>query len=153
MSWISVDPGISGTGVAVWDDDKQVPTWVVPMKHKTKDEYMAHFNKLFNLKVITHCVCENATYFQGDDRGEVTLRSGKLIKLAQFIGGIQEVCRANHVTVELVTPQKWKGQLPKRITIKKVMQHWPSVPFNPKKESDSHMFDAIAIGMWKLGLL
>jgi len=155
-TFMSIDPGVSGTGVAVWElndyeEEKELPIKTYSFFYKTKNEYMDKLDLIIFTHNIKECICENAAYFQGDVRGQVTATTGKLIKLAQFIGSIEEVCRRQNVKIDLIPVVKWKGQLPKHVTTRKVLEYLLDCPYNPKKPSHSHVFDAIALGMWKLG--
>ena len=162
MNWISIDPGVSGTGVAVWPskyhpEERMLPCKTFSLTYNYKDQYMSDLTKIIGMYRVKECFCENATYFQGDDRGQVTLTSGKLIKLAQFIGGVEEVCRVNNVLITLVSPVKWKGQVPKHVTTRKVLEHWQECPYDPKiydtkvfgieRNNETLVYDKVQIGV------
>ena len=149
MTWISIDPGIGGSGVAVWKDklsECDVPLATFSLRGKTRGQYMTQFESIIKVWGVTSAVIENAMHFKANVRGKVCLDSGSLVKLAQFIGSLEEVCRSNGVLVTLVTPIKWKGQLSKSLTLKRINKLWCECPQKP-----DHLVDAVAIGYWRLG--
>ena len=148
-SWASVDPGETGTGVALWSGVKKVPVAFFPLRCKNQKEYMYHIKKIFVEYEVKYCVIEEATYFQGSLKGEVSTKSGSTFKLSRFIGALQMMCDFLYITHELVLPMTWKGQLPKTVTIKRIQELLPNIELSEKED---HVYDAIGIGLHKLGV-
>lgn len=153
MKFFSIDPGLSGTGVTFWGHSEgnptdRRPTAVYSLRGKTAEDYMAKIASLILKCNPSFIVIEEAEYFSGDERGEVTVRSGSLVKLAMFIGSLRELCRSHKVIFELVTPMRWKGQLSKEIIELRIKRIWPECP-----ATSEHAWDSVGIGFWKIGML
>lgn len=146
--FISIDPGVSGTGLTFWDGG-EFPKFVMSMRGKTIGAYMEKIGDVFAKTEPDLVVIEEASYFQGDVRGEVTAKSGKLIKLAMYIGALEELCRFWEIPSELVTPMKWKGQIGKKIIEDRIKRIWPD--WDKHKITTDHAWDSVGIGFWKIG--
>lgn len=148
--WISVDPGIRGTGFAVWQEDtlaawgnvfpKGKGFWVQRMR-----QVIAEFEKV--LRVYPDCrlmVIEQPMYFSSAF-GNAVATSGDLIKLASVFGGLLGLAMALKVpAIEPVPVTDWKGQLPKSVTEKRVRRAYPNYVI------EDHALDAVGLGIfWK----
>jgi hypothetical protein len=82
-----------------------------------------------------------------------------LIRLAEVVGQYQEMARRAGAEVKLVKPRQWKGQLPKDICNKRVVEQltceeralaYPSLTAIARGKRHN-VIDAIGIGLWELG--
>jgi Holliday junction resolvasome RuvABC endonuclease subunit len=155
---ISIDPGVSGTGYAVWDmlawDRKQLvpPIEAKNLYHRYKSinptdkvrEILASLVDVCERHCITHVICETPEYFDTVG-GNMVAKTGDLVTLAKFVGAIEGVCFCKNYEIEYVLPRTWKGQLTKEMVKNRVLKILPEI------SSTSHALDAIGIGLWKQG--
>lgn len=143
---ITIDPGLAGTGYAVW-----TPHWQL-IDHgvitSREEEWTSKGPD------IVARLAERAMHFDAgvgyvelpqlfqSAGGLVTANSGALVKLAWFVGFI---CGRMPCPVELVGVNEWKGQLPKAIVQKRILKRMPGC------RAKSHDWDAIGIGLYKAG--
>lgn len=146
---LSVDPGIAGTGWALWDDGslkKYGTVLAASQKH--------WHEKAISIGVSIHKIVEENNVetmyveepsFMPSQGGQVTAASGALVKLAFVVGAI---CASSGVEVVLVSVNKWKGQLKKDVVENRIRRLIPKL--RDVKEP-SHVFDAIGIGWYAQG--
>lgn len=155
---LSIDPGLSGTGLAAWNrqdvlaknrnmlplfvknlyPDKECPTLMM----KTRD-LLAKIDANCAGTVVKNIWMEMPAFFD-DASGHMVAKNGDLLKLTFFVGAV-----ASHFSdckVKLFTPQEWKGQLTKEQVISKLRD------INPRLEAKSHGWDAIGIGYFGTGI-
>lgn len=118
-SAITVDPGVNGCGVAIWDHGKLRQAIYLPAVDAVQKPFAAV------LAVRLHLLWPKATYAVVVERPQVyALGKSKgdpndLIQVALVAGGVGallgHVCNA---AVFFVTPAEWKGQLPKPASVK-----------------------------------
>ena len=145
---ITIDPGATGSGWAVWDMNwKLLRNGVINPPRELEWETKAYYvvARLGDLVELFGCVegyIEYPAFFQTHGASGVA-SSGALVKLAWFVGlccGALLPC-----TIKLVTVGQWKGQLPKEVVkgrIKRIL---------PKVKATSHDWDAIGIGLYLKG--
>jgi len=162
---ITIDPGISGTGVAIWDYDSMkrpmpegsrsiravTPDHVMQMRFSTKFQYLYELRAWIRRMNCMTVICEDADFRKGD-KGQMVAESGDLVALARFIGSIEGTVILENIPFELVTANKWKGQLDKRKTVDRIKKIWPASVDVCGNEVTAHAWDAVGIGYWKLGL-
>lgn len=144
--YITVDPGLNGTGYAIWNKQWQLVTNnIITFTYGTIEErgykYRVFFKGLRKEYSITKIFIEYPALF-ASNKGSVTAASGALVKLAWLTGLISGV----FTRIELVSVTNWKGQLPKDVVIRRIKKILPSV------NSKSHDWDAIGIGLYKKGV-
>lgn len=157
---ISVDPGVGGTGYAYWHDSELVTygtihfhqnceTW----EQRMRDVGFGFLQMLKVVNVANILVMESPVFMRGFG-GYTVASTGDLVKLAMLTGHLtaRVYDRSAWTKLELVEPSKWKGQLPKKVVENRVRKLLPGI-FDPKKKVSNHAFDAIGIGLWKLGKL
>lgn len=148
--WLSVDPGLRYTGWAYWEN-VELRDWglitskdIITTGWKLKSLIMANRVKdrvrAFDADMV---ICECPQEMKGG-RGEMSLRSGSVRKLAYYVGMIGGRVWSRDCEFTSVEPMKWKGQLPKEITQKRVRRDYPQVPADLR----SDVFDACGIGRW-----
>lgn len=153
---MSVDPGVTGTGIAIWEANDWKfkltnPIWVgnlYPNKDSGfNDKVSDILTKIYDLTQkygVTEIWCEMPEFFD-DAGGHMAAKKGDLTKLTFFVGAIHGFCIFNGIKFHPVTPSTWKGQTSKEQVIRKIEYILPSiVNLNPK----SHSYDAIGIGLW-----
>ncbi len=175
----TIDPGMSGTGVAIWDHERfenekikpflQLqtelgiigistcnfplisPEEIMQLRFKSKDEYINQLYSLLHWKNCARVICEDADFRRGD-KGSMVAESGDLVTLAKFIGSVEATAILKNIPVELVTANKWKGQLDKKKTVDRIKKLWPASVDVCGNERTAHAWDAVGIGYWKLGM-
>jgi Holliday junction resolvasome RuvABC endonuclease subunit len=156
---ITLDPGISGTGIAVWSSKKWKEQLVNPVHcenlyPKEKKDFVVKTNSLlrkienlFEIYDIKELWCEMPEFFD-DAGGHMAAKKGDLVKLVFFVGAVAGICYTNGVHFRSIKPSEWKGQTSKEMVIRKIRYLLPEIHrINPK----SHSYDAIGIGLWAQG--
>lgn len=149
MNYITVDPGITGTGWATWNAKwKLLSNGVItaPGKYSFEEKTTHIANKLYAVRCkysTLKLFIEYPAVFGGAS-GQMVAMRGDIVKLAWFVG---YVCAHIDIPVfELVPVIKWKGQLPKSVVIHRIKKLLPGV------NAKSHDWDAIGIGLYKKGV-
>jgi hypothetical protein len=150
---ISIDPGLTGTGYAVFGKRGLIRCGVLtaPRGWEWYDKirwYCDELETIYERQSITArqpIVLELPEFFQSAG-GQLTARSQALVKLSMLTGAIH-YCLGVGV---LITPTKWKGQLPKEVVVKRLRKRLGTAVLNRVKPS-SHAWDAIGIGLYYLG--
>jgi hypothetical protein len=163
---LSIDPGIMGTGVAVWNafshkwDQPVSPLacWnILPSKGEREwlekaacisSQIGGYIHNLQREGRTIACLYCEFPEFQDSVTGNASVRKGDLFKLCFLIGAIAEICWNNDIAFEPVKVSEWKGQLPKKTVIKRIKEIIPGViELGPV----SHSWDAIGLGLYKKG--
>ena len=169
---ISIDPGVSGTGVAIWDAE----TWdicVPPLEianlyghvkkknlsdldaedHFTYQAYdIADQLEPFLSRECLQVYCEYPALFAGSAMSRACAVKGDLQKLTFIIGVFAGYCRRRAVPIPFkpVRVNDWKGQLPKDVVNRRIVKVIPNVlDLNPT----THSYDAIGIGLYAKGCM
>jgi hypothetical protein len=165
---MAIDPGLNGTGWALWIGTRLVPTGVgvLRKKHDTfvhnadwlADELvrvMIRRNDSTNAGnsalrgTALNVVCEFPEYQTGADRTMGWMR-GDLQKLTYLVGVIARATYHHGATFEPVAVSKWKGQLPKQIVTDRIRQKIGRAACD-RLGIKTHAWDATGIGLWRLG--
>ena len=152
---IFIDPGISGTGYAVWEErffSIYSATGVQPMAYgiinnKDIEAQLINFKTLIVISKAKKVYIEDAAFMTGSLKGQAAAKTGSVVKLAQYIGRLQQICQELRVTTELISVMKWKGTLPKRVVWDRIFKVLPDL------KAKSHALDAIGLGLWKMGVI
>jgi hypothetical protein len=153
-----VDPGLNGTGWAVFLDIGPVVTNAAPkppkrtgvIRHNPADkpwELRAHeiagrVKDLIEIFEIQKTVIEfPGLWTSGKSMASAT--TGDLFKLTYLIGAMGLFAE----TPLLISPQEWKGQLPKEIVIARIKKLWPAY------QEKNHEADAVGMGFALQGFL
>lgn len=161
VSLLAVDPGINGTGWALWDrTDHAAPTRVGILRKKHDHYHDAAYWIAVQLRlVIAHrevgnsivVTCEMPEYQTGAARSMGWMR-GDLQKLTFLVGAIGYMAREEVCKFEPVPVSQWKGQLPKDVVTDRIIR----IVGAKKCEAlgiKTHAWDATGIGLWRLGLM
>ncbi len=149
-NYLTIDPGISGTGYALWTDQWHfLHAGILEAPSNLSWEEKAgniaqQLDTLAWRRKAWKIFIEYPQFMQSKG-GLVTARSGALVKLSWFVGVLSGVLTDKEV--ELVTVREWKGQLPKNLVVKRINRIMPG------NHLKSHMFDAVGIGLYKQGRL
>ena len=146
--WASIDPGLTGTGICIWMKRNPRPVKTYSLKCKDQYHYMLHIKRILLDHQVKWAIIEEAVYFSGNVKGQVATTSGKIFKLSRFIGALEMLCDVINISHALVTPMKWKGQLDKKNTERKIRELIPGILI---KIGNDHEFDAVGIGLFILG--
>jgi len=162
MIW-TIDPGLQGTGIAVWEPT----TWTtrkrpVPPVHtetlrsgsspaiETKMAVMTHRVKaLLRDWPCKEAYIEKPAFFQSAS-GLMTASRQDLTKLTLCAGYIWGWLASEGVTVKFVEVHEWKGQVPKTVMAKRVNK---LLRQRVNREWSEHVYDAVGIGLWVKGCL
>ncbi len=142
---ITIDPGMTGTGWAIWDNGRLQRYGVItpPKNFKWQDKCLCVVKQLralgWTMEGRQEAYVEQPA-LMGGAKGDVTARSGGLVKLTLLVGMIMNELDAKGVEV-----RDWKGQLPKEVVEKRVRE------LLPKCKAKSHAIDAVGIGLYILG--
>jgi hypothetical protein len=150
LKTISVDPGISGTGYAVWEGKTLTACGNIYGKGEVWQVVAGavadRFHELFVAEGPHKVVIEFPQHFEGLT-GRTAESKGDTLKLACLAGMLTQIARRDGTPVYYVTPNQHKGNLPKSIVEQRIRKKIPeSVTLQPK----SHSYDAISIGYFHL---
>ena len=149
MRMLSVDPGVTGTGYAIWSDGN-LSHWGTFYPNLPKAGWL---QKALSIKVkfsdllspdITRLIIEYPVFMRGTG-GYMVASAGDLCKLAVLTGMI--LGQFPHRRIVLVEPSQWKGQLPKSVCRSRI-ENILGVTFS---DTSNHAIDAIGIGLWSMG--
>ena len=151
MNILAIDPGIGGTGWAVFDKGSERFISHGVLNQNRKEDEWDKRGKLI-LQDLVHIeygfrtlktYIEFPSLFQSA-HGQMVARKGDLVKLAWFTGLL---CGRLKNTI-IVPVNEWKGQLPKAIVNTRILK---LLGKNACKNLKSHDWDATGIGLWALG--
>lgn len=165
---VSVDPGLNGTGLAIWgigtwglrEAPREILTLYGRSKHmatepltwdETAKQITGKFKRIFAEGVftpVTHVYIEMPEVFDGSAKGYAANVKGDLFKLSFLIGNLAQVAWENSADLTLYPVTYWKGQLPKAVVIERIKKTIPTII---QKDPHSHMWDAIGIGLFAKG--
>jgi hypothetical protein len=154
----SIDPGISGTGYAIWQESDWKrcvpPVFCGNMYGRGLDWEERAYSLTMQVEELVkdhkvHTVyCEYPQHFESLT-GRTAEAGGDIIKLAVLVGMFKGMCQfGNWLDFRLITPNDWKGQLPKPIVEARVCLRLPTLD---KSKIKSHTWDAIGIGLYAKG--
>lgn len=147
---VAIDPGLQGTGLAIFVDGVLINARVVQSTLKATDEnWMARADNIVNELVqqideYTTVLCEMME-FQGFGRS-LGWTSGDMQRTTYFTGLLSG--RVFPSPFYFVPVHAWKGQLPKRVVEERLAKKLGTF-FT--RDIKSHAWDAIGIGLWALG--
>lgn len=154
MIRMSIDPGVSGTGWALWNESMLLKCGTLHYKY-TAEEWLQkarqicfEFERIFRGEMVEEFVFEYPVFMRGYG-GYTTASTGSLIKLAVLTGMLISLAMESKMAdVVLVEPSQWKGQLPKKVCENRIRKILP----NLARKHSNHAIDAIGLGLWRAGL-
>lgn len=159
---LSIDPGIDGTGIAVWNEDpdwrtslSSVKVWSRPSVEGWVSKCIELSDLYYNLHESVQPVriyCEWPAYHQ-TGVGQAATAKGDIHKLSFLIGMFaREVADVGGEFI-LVPVAEWKGQLPKQVVQRRIEKAYAGtgVLEGLKLKKLDHSWDAIGIGMYAKG--
>lgn len=144
---ITIDPGSTGSGYAVWDSRWKLLRNGIILPDKDAEWEEGAYQVVAKIAEVSGRNCcsegyiEYPAFYQAHGACGVA-NSGALVKLAWFVG---LVCGSLPFPPHLVTVGSWKGQLPKKVVEKRIKRILPGV------KATSHDWDAIGIGLFIKG--
>jgi hypothetical protein len=170
VDW-SIDPGITGCGIAIWrifaeTFPHRLPLLVKNIYPKSKLVSVAGLRPLWVEKVWSEMAqiedleelhgtprvihCEIPHYMEGAT-ADASNRTSSLGKLFSHVGAVQEFARQHQSQFLGYEVNQWKGQLPKTVVIQRIRRLLPEID---RLKVSSHGWDATGIGLygqgWKL---
>lgn len=154
MDLLSIDPGFTGTGLAVWSAGDLYCAYVIRPEGSTLVERIkslyrqVHNYNGSDAREYSLIIEQPQTYGGRAAKGD----ANDLIKLANLVGALSTLADE----VELVAPAKWKGQAPASVVEARCRKKLTDaeklrieLPRNAKHRTD--VWHAIGLGLWKLG--
>jgi Holliday junction resolvasome RuvABC endonuclease subunit len=166
---LSVDPGLNGTGWAIWDDGQNIRKELTKTPWRLVDHgaftprgdsiqervalVCSHIRNILLSRVLVEGVrectvaVEHPQYFAG---AGATNASGALVTLAMTVGAVLAATSTLANTHPLLVPLSWKGNLPKEICCKRIIERVRRDPAYYKwkpNTNTTHEIDAIGIGL------
>ncbi len=164
---MSIDPGLGGTGYAVWDPadwDRKVPPIDSGCVSATDGDWIKRMDVISDLLSLVcqqHRVDEawmELPAFMEGGVGMTAARKGDLVKLVATFGSIAGRCfqgtrspycfNAWTATLHPVEVHEWKGNLPKDLCQRRILKRLPG--WTPKTGT-THEVDAVGIGLYCKG--
>lgn len=156
---LGVDPGIRGTGLALFTRQELYPVKVsnlCPIHEdpwgKRSDYITQHFEDFIYKNRPGEMYLELPVFFGSTKRGLQAARQGDLVKLAMLAGMLYHIAHSNGVEVYTIEPIEWKGRKNKEDGHKAVLKILPNLANNKPKLSE-HVLDACGIGLYGKGLI
>lgn len=159
-SLLAIDPGLQGTGVAIWKGKTSTPILadVLTSRGAESKEWIDRVNRIAiqvqELAIehnVRHIVCEMMEMHMSA-RAQMMWKSGDFQRTLFLIGAIYGVCESFIVGFDVTPPSQWKGQLPKSVTIKRVRRILGDRTCE-RLGIDKHAWDAVGIGLWHMGYM
>lgn len=147
MKKLTVDPGIIGTGYAVWARDWSLISWgqIQPRKDRTLEQRSSLILSTLKMLIMKYTAMELYIEYPAVFSGKLGIaiaKRGDIVKLA-FVTGI--ICGISWKRFNLVPVNKWKGQLPKEVVKKRINKIFPNYVLK------DHEYDAVGLGLYLRG--
>lgn len=153
---LGVDPGIRGTGLALFPAGEKYPSKVVTLVPNLKDSWRKRaayicdaFEEFIYKNRPGDMYIELPVFFASTKRGLQTARQGHLVKLALLTGMLFYIADTNGVEVFTVEPVEWKGKRNKESAHKTIYKVLPDL----MDHHSEHALDAIGIALFGKGLV
>lgn len=156
-SLLAIDPGLI-LGYAYFPEGKMYPTHVgiIKSKIKEKDFVMQAHNVAtqYTHLLVTYAprtVAIEWPAVYGSLSGRAAAGSGSVVKLAFTVGKLAQIVEDYGAFFVPIEVNKWKGQLSKKIVIKRIKRIISSSRLK-KLAPEKDAWDAIGIGLFMRGL-
>lgn len=169
MKFLTLDPGLEGTGLALWRAERNYKDnrggWFRSENYELLKclnltsrcgswwdrglDLCHQLDRVLEEENPLMCFLEEPSYFDGQ-KGQMVARRGDLVKLCTVYGMLYRTCDRNggHEVVS-VSIMRWKGQLPKHLVERRVRSR---LRLETRKYT-SHEIDAIGIGLHVMGVI
>lgn len=160
--YLSIDPGITGTGWALWNvgDDWHecrkpwsVGIWNPPGKLAWEDRALWLGLELWKLNFVKERIdqvwIEYPAFFETAG-GTMVARRGDLLKLTYCVGVLAGVMSHHGKKIYLIPVRSWKGQLPKEVVERRVRRLVGDHAMDGTRFR-SHIYDAVGLGLFAKG--
>ena len=172
IPFITIDPGITGTGWAYFNPKyQQLPITynnVYPAVSLAKEDHTVRSTNVVQQLIheittitkassdgINTVYIEKPSYMGGAKHytGQVAAQSGSLVKLVFHYGRIWQAFSERNFKIIPIPVSKWKGQLPKDISHIRIKQIMKRLHSRQTKLIEDHSLDAVGIGFYLLGVV
>jgi hypothetical protein len=159
----SVDPGIGGSGWAVWErstfgklvdpiasgSERSYDDW--PWERQVGD--IGHrMAAVFRMHRVIEVYVE-LPQLMYSSAGQAAAASGDLVKLSMCAGSIVGAyCHGTNSWPVMVDIPSWKGNMPKALVAERIREKLPRYGFSCQKPT-THEVDAVGIGLYVKGYL
>lgn len=158
---LSVDPGLTGTGVVYWSHGTPRKAGVFrPLMREVRSSLKDNESELVvrarsiakQLMLFSpahsrpHTVVIEFPEHHESLKGRTSRVTGSIDRLSFFIG-VLAGSLPEHWRVMLPRVRDWKGQLPKDVVIRRMMQRYGAMTCQAL-DMQSHAWDALGIGEW-----
>ena len=150
---MGIDPGLSGTGYAVFSSVKDAPLsiGVITGKGNSWEKRAISIGETLSDVAgnagVSEIWIELPQYYESD-KGVMVAEKGDLIKLTVTVGVIIGILSQDGIEVKAVTPNEWKGQLSKELAKRRILKRLGEEACSSIK---SHAWDATGIGLYAKG--
>lgn len=156
MNLLAIDPGLVGTGWAVWQGKDHTPIACgvingprdVEWQERVDVIVSAILDIIYQYDVLV-IVCEQMEMYE-TAASSMSWKTGDLQRTVFLIGSISGATRRKIQRMVLTPPREWKGQLPKSVTIYRVKKTL-GADVCRRLNIKTHAWDAVGIGLWFLG--
>lgn len=155
--YMTVDPGLSGTGLAVWVPDSDQPLLTKSLSLNSKLEHYKRsrsYKRLFaefidyETKGIEVCYIEWPRMFESAG-GHMSSAKGDIHKLVFLVSCFANACWERGIEYRELPVNDWKGTMSKEMVAERVADRLLCDP----KEYPNHVMDAVGMGLYVKGLL
>lgn len=140
---LAIDPGLKRTGYAVFKNNQYMCSGVIKVSKKLGwidrlDFIVVQIINLLSKYSIEIVVVEQPELFIMSSKGRAASNSGAVLKLTALVFSINAMMKYRETGLEcvLVSVRKWKGNVPKEITQRRVKRRW-GVDLKSLDESDA----------------
>ena len=157
---LTIDPGFH-TGLAIWDGTMKPKLDCINVSSgkgvETLEDRIADMWEKFeyyisdNILDISLVIIEGVENWSGSLKSKTASVTGSLSKLSYLVGGYCQVCQQYGLPFQIISVRDWKGNLSKNVVemrVKKLV----TLEYSKGKISD-HIYDAVGIGLAKMGKL
>jgi len=153
---LSVDPGLTGTGVVYWRIGyPRASTVIHPKGDDLIDRAFSISMQIATFYYISigkfpagrTCMVIEYPEYQEGLRGQVSSQTGSIIKLA-FLIGILVGASSSGWEPFLVAVRDWKGQLPKQVITNRMIKYYGQQC--KLIGIKTHAWDALGLGHWAM---
>ena len=137
MRHIGIDPGVKRSYIAYIENDRV-------------DVHMFYSNidSIYSIaSVLKH---RDTIYIERPDRLDQKSTLNDILNLAIVCGQMYQSFSYYTHRCELIKPQEWKGQVPKKVTEKRVIERFPAIKkilLNVAESYRHNYYDAVGIAM------